>query len=270
MRYDQVKDRLEGIIGDSPAWRRLFFAALDRLFLRSRYIRREINGLKKSGFSPGEILDAGSGFGQYSFRLARTFPNSRITGLDLKEKLVNSGNNFAARAGVRNIEFEAGDLLTMDFENHFDLVLSVDVLEHIEEDCKAIGNISRALKPGGIFIFTTPYFDELTPATAFIDEHVRPGYSKRETMAKLGEATLDLQQFTITYGSWGDVAWKLLQKWPMSWLSGRFWLLPIVVVYFILAYPLAWIFMQLDMSCDNKRGGGILVVAVKPREFSSA
>lgn len=263
MEYDQVKDRLEKIIGDSPVARRLFFAALDRLFLRSRYIRREIGRLKRSGFSPEEILDAGSGFGQYSFRLGRMFPAAHITGLDLKQELVNSGNLFVNRSGMNNIEFERGDLLTMDDEGRFDLILCVDVLEHIEEDRKAIGNISRALKPGGIFIFTTPYFEGKSTEEVFVDEHVRPGYSKGETKEKLHEANLELRQFTITYGPWGNIAWKLLQKWPMSWLSGRIWLLPVVFLYYLFAYPIAWIYMHLDMKARNRTGGGILAVAVK-------
>ena len=160
--------------------------------------------------------------------------------------------------------FEVGDLLDLKYESKFDLVLSVDVLEHIEEDRKVLANIAHALKPEGLFIFTTPYYDGNEPGNAvFVDEHVRPGYTRLEAEEKLSEAGLELQKFTITYGSWGNVAWTLLQKWPMSTLSGRFWLLPFVLIYFIFAYPVAWICMKMDMLTDNRHGGGILAVAVK-------
>lgn len=268
MEYDPVKDRLQKFLGASVSARKLFFAALNRLFLRARYVRRELERLKTSSFSPVNILDGGSGFGQYSFRLAKTFPEARILGLDLKKELVESGNQFARQAGYDRVSFAVGDLLTMTYEDQFDLVLSVDVMEHIEDDRTVFDNISRALKSGGLFVMTTPYFDgssEHIPVAdqPFVDEHVRPGYSRSELAEKLNQANIELRQFIITYGKWGNLAWLLLQKWPLSWLSGRSWLLPLVALYYCLAYPLAWFFMQMDLRTDNKSGGGILAVAAK-------
>lgn len=264
VEYDAVKNRLERLLGDSVPARKLFFGVMDRLFLRARYIRREINRLRKSGFKPASVLDAGSGFGQYSYRLARAFPGAQIAGLDLKKDLVESGNRFAQRMRLENVTFEAGDLLAMDYDNRFDLALSVDVLEHIEDDRRVIGNIGRVLKQNGLFIFTTPYYDGKDPDSAvFVDEHVRPGYSREETEEKLSEAGFRLETFTITYGPWGGAAWTLLQKWPMTWLSGRLWLLPLVFIYYLITYPVSWLFMHIDMRIKNTRGGGILAIAVK-------
>ena len=264
LEYDLIKDRLEGFLGDSALAHRLFFAALDRLFLRSRYIHRELQKLKASGFSPARLLDAGSGFGQYSFRLARSFPRAKVTGLDLKSERVEASNRLARQFQMDNLAFESGDLLTMEAEAAYDLVLSVDVLEHIEEDRRVIANIARSLRPSGLFILTTPFYDSSSSKdTAFVDEHVRPGYSRKETEQKLAEAGLELRQFIITYGPWGNVAWTLLQKWPMSWLSGRIGLLPLVLVYLVFAYPIAWFCMQIDMRVNNTGGGGILALAVK-------
>ncbi|MCX6638946.1 MAG: class I SAM-dependent methyltransferase [bacterium] len=266
MQYDLVKDRLERIVGDSALLRRLFFAALDRLFLRSRYIAREIKRLKKQKFNPTEILDAGSGFGQYTIRLARSFPEARIIGLDVKQEQVDSGNRLIDKMDLHNAAFIIGDLLTMEEENRYDLALSVDVLEHIEDDRKVIANIARSLKPGGLFMLTTPYFDGVHPSAAvYIDEHVRPGYSWRELSDKMSEAGLDLQRFEITYGPWGNIGWKLLQKWPMGWLHGRTWLLPLVGLYFCFAYPVAWVCMYLDMNVGNPNGGGIMAIGMKRR-----
>jgi len=264
MEYDRVKDRLQAIIGDSPILRSWLFAALDRLFLRSRYVIREINRLKTEGFQPEYILDAGSGFGQYTVRLAKTFPKATAIGLDVMEDRIVSGNNFAKRAGLQNLEFEAGDLTQLDYNEQFDLVVSVDVMEHIEEDELVLENIGRALKPGGLFIMTTPWWDGKTPLEEiFIDEHVRPGYTEEETYEKFKRAGMPVERFEITYGKWGNAAWKLLQRWPMSWLKGRIWMMPVVLLYFIIAYPAAWIFMQLDMNAKNSKGGGILAIAKK-------
>ncbi|RJP72889.1 MAG: class I SAM-dependent methyltransferase [Candidatus Zixiibacteriota bacterium] len=263
--YDPVKDRMQRFLGESVLARRLFFAALDRLFLRSRYVWREMRRLKRRGFTPVHILDAGSGFGQYSFRLGRIFPRAQILGLDVKQDLVDSGNRFASRAGAAKVAFQAGDLLKMDFAGRFDLALSVDVLEHIEDDRAMIRNIGASLKPGGLFVLTTPYWPG-TPESAsqvFVGEHVRPGYSRQDLQEKLNQAGLELERFDITYGPAGNVAWKLLQRGPMSWLAKRIWLAPLVGLYFLAAYPVAWVFMHLDMAAHNDRGGGILAVARK-------
>ncbi|MFH1862001.1 MAG: class I SAM-dependent methyltransferase, partial [bacterium] len=63
MEYDAVKDHLDRLMGGSAVLRRLFFAFLNRVFLRSRYLYRELRTLRKANFQPKAILDAGSGFG---------------------------------------------------------------------------------------------------------------------------------------------------------------------------------------------------------------
>lgn len=270
MEYDPVKDRLQALVGRNRLARRLFFSILDRIFLRSRYVRREIERLKREGFRPEHILDAGSGFGQYTFRLSRTFPQARITGLDLKEDLVRSGNEFWRGIGGGDgdrIHFEVGNLLELPYESQFDLALSVDVMEHIAEDELVFRNIGRSLRRGGLFIMTTPYYDVSTGSIKsdqpYVDEHVRPGYSRSELTQKLAQGGMIIEKFVITYGPYGHIAWTLLQKWPMSWLGRSKWLMPLVALYLIPAYALSWLFMQLDMAAENQRGGGILAVARK-------
>jgi SAM-dependent methyltransferase len=266
MDYDPVKNKIQAALGGNVAARKLFFAAMDTLFLRARYVARELSELSADGFRPDEILDAGSGFGQYGFRMANTFPGAKITGLDVKKDLVESGNKFAAKAGLGNVAFAVGDLLDLGYQSRFDLALSVDVIEHIEDDRRVMANVAQALKPGGLFVLTTPYWagSAGTPPPDFVvGEHVRPGYSREELGEKLASAGLELTKFTITYGPWGNVAWRLLQKMPITWLSGRFWLAPFVAAYFGVAYPIAWLFMQMDMHAKNGDGEGILAVARK-------
>ncbi len=264
MEYDRIKDRLESVLGKHPLLRTGFFALMNRLFLRSRYVARELAKLRRSGITPGKILDAGSGFGQYSFRLARIFPGAQVVGVDVKPELVESGNRYARQRGISGVQFQVGDLTDLPFRDEFDLVLSVDVMEHIEEDRRVLANISRALKRGGYFVMTTPYVHSQTArGESFVAEHVRAGYTRDETLDKFCEAGLEVRKFIITYGPWGNGAWLLLQRLPMSWLKGRIWMLPLVLLYLALVYPIAWVFMQCDLHRKNRRGGGILVVAVK-------
>jgi 2-polyprenyl-3-methyl-5-hydroxy-6-metoxy-1,4-benzoquinol methylase len=266
MDYDPVKNKIHAAMGESVLARKVFFALMDRLFLRSRYVARELSKLRSGGLAPIDILDAGCGFGQYGVRMARLFPMAKVTAVEIKRDLVDSGNRFAQRARMKNVEFVAGDLCDLALEGRFDLALSVDVIEHIEDDRRVLGNVARSLKPGGIFVLTTPHWDgskgELPPDFV-VGEHVRPGYSREDLREKLESVGLDLEEFTITYGPWGHRAWQLLQKVPITALSARFWLSPIVPAYLGLAYPLAWMFMQLDMNVKNEQGEGVLAIARK-------
>lgn len=76
------------------------------------------------------------------------------------------------------------DILSLPFHNDFDIIGVFDVLEHIEEDEKALAEISQALKPGGTIFITVPahkllwsYFDESS-------NHKRR-YSRKEIVTKL-------------------------------------------------------------------------------------
>ncbi len=50
-----------------------------------------------------------------------------------------------------------GDIKSMNFENKsFDLIICNHVLEHIDDDIKALSEIFRVLKPGGVAILQVP------------------------------------------------------------------------------------------------------------------
>ena len=74
------------------------------------------------------------------------------------------------------------DLTTLADKNTYNIILSVDVMEHIEEDVKVFRNFYNSLQENGILLISTPsdkggsdvHSDE---EESFIDEHVRDGYS---------------------------------------------------------------------------------------------
>src|SRR5690625_5933317 len=79
--YDPVKDRFSSWISGSRLLRRLFYFALDLLFLRSWHLRKKLRQLgspldrDKSRWS---LLDAGSGFGQYDRFILRDRKSTRL------------------------------------------------------------------------------------------------------------------------------------------------------------------------------------------------
>ncbi|MCD6117898.1 class I SAM-dependent methyltransferase, partial [bacterium] len=88
VEYDPIKERLSGIVKNSILLRKMMFAVLNLLFLRTWYVRRAVKRLHNERKSGLNILDAGSGFGQYSYYLAKKFKNARVTGVEIKQEHV--------------------------------------------------------------------------------------------------------------------------------------------------------------------------------------
>lgn len=54
----------------------------------------------------------------------------------------------------------------------FDAVVSLDVLEHVPDYCRALSEFARVLRPGGVLVFTVPFYDEQAVSTVLA--RVRP------------------------------------------------------------------------------------------------
>ncbi|MEV6867970.1 class I SAM-dependent methyltransferase [Streptosporangium subroseum] len=78
---------------------------------------------------------------------------------------------LARLRGLRAIHADARDLPLPDME--FDLVLAFDVLEHIEEDDRAVHELVRVLRPGGTALITVPCDMALWSAHDVASGHVR-------------------------------------------------------------------------------------------------
>ena len=141
MQYDPIKRSLGKVFNQHPVLRKLFYQLLDLLLLRAWHIRKELRKCRHSSPEVKAILDAGSGFGQYTYRMARWFPAARIKAVDIKPEQIADCNQFLEKAGLSGrVKFEMGDLTQFREDNKYDLVLSVDVMEHIEEDVLVFRN----------------------------------------------------------------------------------------------------------------------------------
>jgi len=152
-----------------------------------------------------DILDAGCGPGVFSYELAKRHPHAKVTGVELEPDLVDRNNEIAKRAGLTNVVFEQGDVTKLDFDEAFDLVLSVDNFEHVEDDIGAMRTLLRALRPGGRLVAHVPGYERrwllLRRRVNFdVPGHVRPGYHADQLVAKLREAGFEVISHQYTYG----------------------------------------------------------------------
>jgi len=112
---------------------------------------------------PGmKVAEFGVGDGHLLRRLAEA--KMYCTGLDISSYLVDyhSRRMQQTGCGVRFLQADIADPAGFDLETH-DAVFCLDVLEHISEDeyRRAVENLGRLLRPGGLLIGTFPYRENL-------------------------------------------------------------------------------------------------------------
>jgi len=121
--------------------------------VRVGYARRILFDVLKIDPRGKTALEVGSGGGYLSEEIARM--GFAVTGVDPSEKslLVAAGH---ARSGGLDITYAAGTGENIPCRDRsFDAVFCCDVLEHVRDLPKVISEISRVLKPGGVFVFDT-------------------------------------------------------------------------------------------------------------------
>ncbi|MCB9170367.1 MAG: methyltransferase domain-containing protein [Flavobacteriales bacterium] len=269
MQYDPVKRRLGVVFDRTPFLRRVFYALLDLLLLRAWHVHRDLRrwarGKRGRELS---IYDAGAGFGQYSYWLSGLSPKWSITAIDVKEEQVADCNRFFQRIRRPQVRFAVGDVTRFQQPDTFELVVCVDVMEHILEDEAALRCYSTSLRPGGMLIISTPSDQGGSDVHgegegSFIEEHVRDGYNIDDIRAKCLRNGFSKVDARYSYGTPGRISWRLSMKWPLLLLntSALFYLL--LPFYYLVAYPIAFVLNVLDVRMQHPTGTGLIVKAWK-------
>lgn len=268
MHYDPIKRTLGGFFNRSPFLRKIFYRLLDLLLLRSWHIHRELKNWNRTKSANINILDAGAGFGQYTYYLSGLEPNWKILAVDVKQEQIDDCNRFFQKIGKNNVEFQYADLTKFTQENAFDLVLSVDVMEHILEDVQVFKNFHTSLKQGGMLLISTPSDQGGSDAQgeedgSFIEEHVRNGYNAEEIKNKLESAGFTKTEVLYSYGAPGKIAWRLSMKYPIRLLGVSKIFFTLLPFYYLLVFPVSFVLNYIDANSVHKTGTGLIVKAWK-------
>ena len=271
MQYDPIKRSLGEVFNKAPLLRKIFYRLLDLLLLRCWHIHKELRAFaRESGRNKNElnILDAGSGFGQYSYWMFRKFRGSSILAVDVKDEQVADCTRFFTRIGADQVRFEIADLTQFVKADSFDLVLSVDVMEHILEDVTVFRNFHASMKPNGMLLISTPsdqggsdlHGDD---QSSFIEEHVRDGYNIDEIRNKLTSAGFRRVEARYSYGWPGKISWRLSMKYPILALGASRLFFVVLPFYYIVVYPFCFVLNALDTTLQHPTGTGLIVKAWK-------
>lgn len=105
--------------------------------------------------SPINILDVGSGAGTLSLFLANL--GFKIAGVDISSIAIKKSRLSAEYLGLKSkVDFKNCDILKLTNEKKFDLILCLEVIEHIQEADKLLKKINKSLTRSGIIILSTP------------------------------------------------------------------------------------------------------------------
>jgi len=136
--------------------------------------------IERSGIKPGmTVLDLGCGSGAFTLAAARVVgERGKVYALDIQRAMLRQLERRLARArnhNIRNVELKQASAYELPFENEsLDLVMSVAAFHEIPDKPRALREIKRVLKKGGLLALT-----EFLPD---------PDYPLASTTIKEGEA----------------------------------------------------------------------------------
>jgi ubiquinone/menaquinone biosynthesis C-methylase UbiE len=125
----------------------------ERLSFRARArIETLVPQLKSLGLTTDmQVMDVGSGTGIRSIEIAKYLKRGSLLGIDNSDKLLDIARSHQAECGVKNAEFKKIDIYSRDLPSaRFDLIYVRLVIQHLPDPVKAMKNLFRALKKGGI------------------------------------------------------------------------------------------------------------------------
>jgi len=121
--------------------------------IRLSYLRRKIEE-KFSKISDVKILDVGCGGGLVAEPLARM--GARVMGIDASEKNIAVAKIHAEQSGLEiDYKVSAVEEMSGNFGGNFDVVLALEIIEHVDNPEAFIQDCAKLLKPGGLLFVAT-------------------------------------------------------------------------------------------------------------------
>ena len=140
----------------------------------------------------GKLLDLGCGTGALFQQVARQADSP--FGIDFSEVAVTRSRERVSDSGLA-----LASVIDLPFRDSvFDTLIASEVLEHLPDDCRALSEWRRVLKPGGRLIATVPAHPHLWGAHDELCHHQRR-YRKSELQAKLSTAGFHLERISHTF-----------------------------------------------------------------------
>jgi 2-polyprenyl-6-hydroxyphenyl methylase / 3-demethylubiquinone-9 3-methyltransferase len=182
-------------------------------FSREPTLRKPLEGLR--------AIDIGCGGGLVSEPIARL--GASVTGIDAGEKNIKTAMTHAESVGLKiDYRISTVEELVAANEQKFDLVLTLEVVEHVADPASFLKSCAALLKPGGLLVMAT--INRTPKALAFaivaaeqVLRWLPPGTHQYEKLVTPREATEALQSAGLgVQGPFGVSYNPLFDRWSVS------------------------------------------------------
>ena len=188
------------LLGTAERWYcRLLGVPIIGLRIRLRRLRRLLPA------SATSVLDAGCGRGVITRFLAQRYRSAQIDGIDENGSGQRINQTIADSLALGNCHFTVADVLTYRKPGYYDLIVSIDNLEHVKDDIAALINFHASLRESGMLVIHAPHYYRRWPVFRWtvnfdVPGHVRPGYHLSELTERVRRAGFKVEQCGFSYG----------------------------------------------------------------------
>ena len=233
-------------------------AALVRSLYMTRALKKYIPKNKKY-----DILDAGSGEGAPLTTVqARRFSECSFVAIDLYQKYPSKHHLCIPP----NITFIKKDLFKYAAKNQYDIIICLDVLEHVDDYKRMLILFSEWIKPAGKLILHVPSLHQIRYLTKnnrlynpnkkhrLGDYHIRKGFQFERIQKEMENAGFKIIYSRYTFSPF---TWFLKEVFSIGERES----FPGIGIVML---PLVWLSTKIESFLRLRRGNGIFLIAKKP------
>lgn len=209
------------------------------------------------------ILDAGCGRGVITRYLSRRYPDAAVDAVDADPDAQIANREISAKSGFDQCNYIEADLTTYSRPDAYDLVVSVDNLEHVVDDRQVLRNFFTSVRVGGVLVVHVPHFYRRWPVKSWsvnfdVPGHVRPGYHLAQLVERVEMAGFEVQEKGFSYGFLENLANNISYRITGAEEKNQ--------ILYALAFPVLNFISWIGSFSSPGFGAGAWVVAVKPKE----
>lgn len=220
--------------------------------IRALHLRKAI---KRYITPKAQIMDAGCDTGRDAIYFSAKYPDAKITAIDISQKAIDEANERLAKAKLNNVSFRVINLLDIDYSEQFNLIYSIEVLEHIDNIDLCITNFYKALKPNGKLIVHVPCPNQKRHFKRFRNiehpDHIHVGFTAQELADIIQSKGFQVLEKKYTSGWFGSLAWEIFEIIRKSDFFKR------------ALFPIILILAVIDTRIINKSGNNIMITFQK-------